>query len=149
MNWSDHLSGLKIMKVRFRIALGVTLTVVIACLSFSCAEDELSGVIRVSTGVLSYDSVLVGESSLRTLTIENIGDDDLTVIGIHIDSRSTEFSIAEMAAPYDVLNEKDAEFYEKQYRSISMHTPELPRAVDAELAFYGASFMAWPRKPND
>jgi hypothetical protein len=56
------------------------------------------------------------------------------------------YRVAEMAALYDILDEKDAEFYEKLYRSIAIKTPDLPRAVDVERAFYGASFMIWPHK---
>jgi hypothetical protein len=118
-------------------------------LGFGSSRDKESGKRRAkrATAVLRFlDPKMWGVVDWRVAAIIGLYENKCNKDIESAINLGKKFSVAEMAAPYDVLNEKDAEYYEKQYRSISMHTPELPRAVDVERAFYGASFMAWPRQ---
>ena len=46
---------------------------------------------------------------------------------------------------FDIIDEKGASEYIKQYREIShQHTSTLPRAADVDMAVFGLSLIAWP-----
>jgi hypothetical protein len=116
---------------------------------FGSSRDEESGKRRAkrATAVLRFlDPELWGVVDWRVAAIIGLYENKCNRDIESSINLGKNFCVADMAGPYDILDEKAAEFYEKLFRSISMKTPELPKAVDVERAFYGASFMAWPRQ---
>lgn len=51
----------------------------------------------------------------------------------------------EFREAFDIIDEKGANEYNKQYRDISkQHISTLPRAADVDMALFGLSLLAWP-----
>ncbi len=52
-------------------------------------------------------------------------------------------TIAEAARSWDLIDEKEAVVFEERFRML--RNAQLPRTADVELAFYGASYLTWPK----
>jgi len=114
-------------------------------IGFGSARDENTGQRRAkrATAVLRFlDPDEWGTVDWRTIAMlsfykKNHSDMEMAL------EEAKQHNIRTIASDFDMVDEGMAVGILHEYRSMRCHN--LPRTVDVELAFYGASFLAWPR----
>ena len=86
------------------------LTLVLSLLALSACGDDGSGSygavslgkLRVSPTVLTFDSNEIDVESVQFLTLENVGEGQLTIAKMELDTRSAEFSLRQAEFPFSL-----------------------------------------------
>lgn len=114
-------------------------------IGFGSSRDEKTGQRRAkrATAVLRFlDPDEWGVVDWRTIAILSLYEKHAYDMDKAIEEASRN-KMQEMASLFEFVNETVALDVVKKYRSL--RNPKLTRTVNVELAFYGASFLAWPR----
>ena len=114
-------------------------------IGFGSAKDENTGQRKAkrATAVLRFlDPDEWGTVDWRTIAMlcfykKNHFDMEMAL------KEAKKYDMRTMASDFDSIDESMALEIVQEYRS--MRDQNSPRTVDVELAFYGASFLAWPR----
>ena len=112
---------------------------------FGSSRDEHTGQRRAkrATAVLRFlDPIEWGVVDWRTIAVLSFYKKNDCNMDQAI-QKAKMCDMREIASLFDLVDEQAALDIVEEYRT--MRSQELPRAVDVELALYGASFLAWPR----
>lgn len=118
---------------------------IMGLLGFGLSRDRETGQRRAkrATVVLRFlDPENWGVVDWRVIAVLGLYRKDNLVIDLAL-QEAKKYRMNDMARMYDSINEDAAIEIVRQYRG--WRSPSLPRAVDVELALYGASFAVWPR----
>jgi len=121
------------------------LLAIMGLLGFGLSRDRETGRRRAkrATAVLRFlDPENWGVVDWRVIAVLGLYRKNNLVIDLALEE-AKKYGMNDMARMYDSIDEDAAIEIVRQYRS--WRSSELPRAVDVELALYGASFVVWPR----